>query len=421
MASAKQRKGRAGRTKAGVCFHLFSHLRHASMRPFTESELLRTPLEEMCLMCKQLQLAPGGPDDESGIPAFLAKAMSAPHMKSVSNALELLVDLGAMEPETNNLTALGNCLAVLSLEPRVGKMVIWSYLLGCARVAANMAVAMSYKSPFILPHESQRRAADNAKVELSRRSESDQITIHHILEAMNKCNTPATLNAFCRRNFLGQSTIQMISDLKRNLSKELGTLGFPSPTAKNCNHNRHENDVALWQAAIAAGLYPNVAFRQRDDVNFKTITRQKLKVHVSSVNAIQGQPLSSKSKIQLGEMEFICFGEMMKGTKLFTANHTTHLESALPLLLMCGKSLCVRPVQNTLAMAILTLDDWVSFKCDADTAAGVVILRLRLESAFWHSIPDSSGNLSILTAMELDTVEIIGLILRSAHHCVSST
>ena len=44
QASAKQRKGRAGRTKAGVCFHLFSSRRHSSLRPFTESELLRTPL-----------------------------------------------------------------------------------------------------------------------------------------------------------------------------------------------------------------------------------------------------------------------------------------------------------------------------------------------------------------------------------------
>jgi ATP-dependent RNA helicase DHX36 len=43
-ASAKQRRGRAGRTKAGVCFHLFSSRRHASMREFVDSELLRTPL-----------------------------------------------------------------------------------------------------------------------------------------------------------------------------------------------------------------------------------------------------------------------------------------------------------------------------------------------------------------------------------------
>ncbi|EJK66684.1 hypothetical protein THAOC_12372, partial [Thalassiosira oceanica] len=68
-----------------------------------ESELIRTPLEEICLQCKRLKLAPGGPDDPDGIPAFLSKAMTPPHSKSVLNALELLVDLGAMDEETNEL------------------------------------------------------------------------------------------------------------------------------------------------------------------------------------------------------------------------------------------------------------------------------------------------------------------------------
>jgi ATP-dependent RNA helicase DHX36 len=50
QASAKQRKGRAGRVRSGVCFHLFSKLRHEALRPFTESELLRTPLVRFCFM-----------------------------------------------------------------------------------------------------------------------------------------------------------------------------------------------------------------------------------------------------------------------------------------------------------------------------------------------------------------------------------
>merc|ERR1711957_497080 len=70
--------------------------------------------EEMCLMCKKLRLAPGGQEDENGIPSFLSNAMSPPHPKSVTNALELLVDLGVMDPETNELTKLGEALSVPS-------------------------------------------------------------------------------------------------------------------------------------------------------------------------------------------------------------------------------------------------------------------------------------------------------------------
>jgi ATP-dependent RNA helicase YTHDC2 len=169
----------------------------------------------MCLQCKQLGLAPGGPEDDDGVPAFLAKAMSPPHEKSVSNALELLVELGAMEPETNELTSLGRCLSVLSLEPRVGKMVIYSHLLGCARAAAFMGVAMSYKSPFILPPPSMQRSSDLAKVELSQGSESDQVTIMYAINERDKLfrqNRQGAFKGFCDRNFLGMSTLQMIPE-----------------------------------------------------------------------------------------------------------------------------------------------------------------------------------------------------------------
>jgi hypothetical protein len=367
-------------------------------------------------MCKKLQLAPGGSEDKDGIPAFLAKAMSAPHPKSVANALELLIDLGAMQPETNNLTNLGECLSILSLEPRVGKMVIWSYLLGCARVASNMGVAMSYKSPFVLPPQSMRRAADAAKVQLSQNCESDQVTMHYTLEKQENIKHTGAFNDFCRRNFLGASTMQMISDLRKNLTKELKTLGFPVPSARNQYHNRHDNDHALWQAAITAGLYPNVASRMRGDVNFSTVTNRKVKMHVSSVNAVKGQLLNAKCQVPKGEVEFVCFGEMVRGKNFFTVNQTTHLASPLPLLLLCGTSLSVQPlteVDND--AAILTMDDWIVFKCDSDTAARIVILRKRLDSAFWHALSDPAAGMSNLTGAERDAVEILGTVLQSAH------
>lgn len=390
------------------------------MRPFTESELLRTPLEEVCLMCKQLRLAAGGPEDDDGIPAFLEKAMSPPHSKAIQNALDLLVEMGAMQPETNDLTTLGECLAVLSLEPRVGKMVIWSYILGCARVASNFAVAMSYKSPFVLPHESQRKAADQSKVQMSRGSESDQITIHFALETMQQSRNQGSFNDFCRRNFLGMTTMQMISDLRKNLSRELLSLGFASPTAKNQYHNRHDNDHALWQASIAAGLYPNVAGRRRDEVNFFTMNNRKTKVHVSSVNAVRGQPLSSKSQVSDKEVEYMCFGEMTKSTRIFTANNTTHLASPLPLLLLCGTSLSVRPQAENSGIALLNMDDWILFKCDVDVAASVIILRKRLDTAFWSFVSNPSAGLAAFSAAERDAVETIGPVLQSAHRTATT-
>ena len=99
--------------------------------------------------------------------SFTSCVMSRP-----TDALELLVDLGAMDEETNDLTDLGYCLSALSLEPRVGKMVIMSNLLGCSRSSTLMATAMSYKSPFALPPPSMRKASDQAKVKFSNGSES---------------------------------------------------------------------------------------------------------------------------------------------------------------------------------------------------------------------------------------------------------
>ena len=376
-------------------------------------------------MAKKLDLAPGGPEDEDGVPAFLAKAMSPPHSKSVSNALELLVDLGAMLPETNALTDLGICLSVISLEPRVAKMVIWSYILGCARTISTMAVAMSYKSPFVLPPPNRRKDAEKAQLDLSRGSESDQFTVLNAVKKRDQLTKQQDNGAyydFCRRSFLSTSTMQMISDLRKNLTRELNGLGFVGPASLGQYHNRHEKPSAaapLWQAAVAAGMFPNLASRRQGDVNFSTMSNQKAKIHISSVNAVKGQPLSQKCRVPSHQVEYVCFGEMVRGKNFFTMSQTTHLESPLPLLLLCGTSLNVRPaptgegeVSDT---SILSVDDWITFQCPADVAAGVVILRKRLNSAFWAFVANPSKGLSRLSDAERGAVEALGPIFTSAH------
>lgn len=61
-------------------------------------EILRTPLQELCLNIKSLRLGT--------IASFLAKALEPPDPLSVQNAIELLKTIGALD-DMEQLTPLG--------------------------------------------------------------------------------------------------------------------------------------------------------------------------------------------------------------------------------------------------------------------------------------------------------------------------
>jgi ATP-dependent helicase HrpB len=111
-ASADQRAGRAGRLGPGVAYRLWSKMEHAARRPDIEPEILSVELAGF-----MLDLIHFGADDPSAL-----VWLDPPPERAVSEAVDLLVSLGAVDSE-RRLSATGKAMARLPLHPRLARMV----------------------------------------------------------------------------------------------------------------------------------------------------------------------------------------------------------------------------------------------------------------------------------------------------------
>ncbi|KAL0068598.1 putative ATP-dependent RNA helicase ucp12 [Marasmius tenuissimus] len=98
-AAARQRRGRAGRTRPGVCYKLYTRAREEKMGKFPVPEILRVPLENLSLSVKVMR-------ENEDVKLYLGQAIDPPHIGAMEKAWSILEELGAID-EQGKLTALG--------------------------------------------------------------------------------------------------------------------------------------------------------------------------------------------------------------------------------------------------------------------------------------------------------------------------
>ncbi len=147
QASARQRKGRCGRVREGVCVRLYSEEDLQERPEFTDPEIRRSSLAGVILRMKALGL----PDIEE------FPFLDPPAPKAISEGYRTLREVGALDRD-KQLTPAGRTMARMPVDPRLARMLLEAHEERCLAEILPIVSGLESNDPRERPSEKQKEA-----------------------------------------------------------------------------------------------------------------------------------------------------------------------------------------------------------------------------------------------------------------------
>ncbi len=251
QSAANQRAGRCGRVAAGVCIRLYEEHDFLKRPAYTDPEILRSSLAAVILRMKSLRL--------TAVEDF--PFIEPPLGRAIADGYQLLQELGAMD-ERNNLTAIGQQLARLPLDPRVGRMILAAKDLQSLEETLIIAAALSVQDPRDRPLEAQA-AADQAHKQFAD-EKSEFVSYLKIWrwfnEAIEHKKSNRQLAEACRSLFLNQLRLREWREVHSQLLTIVKEQGW-----------RLNSSVATYEQihlALLTGLLGNIGYKSDEEAHY---------------------------------------------------------------------------------------------------------------------------------------------------------